>query len=688
MTVTNPFPGLRPFAEDEEHLFFGREAQVDSMVDKLAATRFLAVVGTSGSGKSSLVNCGLRPALHRGNMASAGTSWRMAQFRPGNHPIAAMAAALAKPGVLYAAAPPGPFTLAEIVESSLRLSKLGLLDVFDQARLPEGVNLLVVADQFEELFRYNQVGAAAGDAPPEINDEAIAFVNLLLAARDEPSRIYVVLTMRSDFLGECAQFYGLPEAINHGQYLVPRMTRDERRRAIAGPVGVEEADIDPALLTRLVNDVGSNPDQLSILQHALNRTWARWEKDEARGPLALTHYEAIGTMAHALDQHAEKAYVELTTERERQICEKLFKALTDKATDARGVRRPTGVATLLNLTGATLEELTRVVDVFRKPSRSFLMPPAGEALAPETIVDISHESLMRVWERLRGWADDEARSAATYRRLSETAALYAEGRASLWRGADLDEGLAWRNRAQPVATWAERYAPGFDRAMSFLEESVAARDAERKHEIDQRIKKERDQKRNVMVTASLAVIIVILVASLALQRKEREKDAAEQQAVKNLFAETTQTTDAVKVEQSFDALEQISTLTATVAPQENSDVTVEYFLKPADSQKLPDALKALGFTVTFRDANNPMPTNCLWYGSNITDDEAKLVAYAIIRAGIDLRAIEPRRRGGPRSIQVGHSAAFQSFPPFTVDEIKSKPLPELRRALNATTPNS
>lgn len=86
---TNPFPGLRPFHEDEEHLFFGREKQVDAMVDidKLAEKHFLAVVGTSGSGKSSLVNCGLRPALHRGWMPKAGTVWRIAQFRPGSNPI-------------------------------------------------------------------------------------------------------------------------------------------------------------------------------------------------------------------------------------------------------------------------------------------------------------------------------------------------------------------------------------------------------------------------------------------------------------------------------------------------------------------------------------------------------------------------------------------------------------------------
>ena len=105
-------------------------------------------------------------------------------------------------------------------------------------------------------------------------------------------------------------------------------------------------------------------------------------------------------MAHALDRHAEQAYAELGSARQQQICEKLFKALTDKATDPRGVRRPTTLGTLCALADATAAEVTDVIDVFRKPSRSFLMPPAGDALEPDTVIDISHESLMRVWERL------------------------------------------------------------------------------------------------------------------------------------------------------------------------------------------------------------------------------------------------------------------------------------------------
>ena len=181
-----------------------------------------------------------------------------------------MARALAEDGVLFRDFEAAGMPLAEIVDTTLRMSKLGLIDIYDQAQLGEDINLLVVVDQFEELFRYQQLAAEQQETVYDVSEEATAFVNLLLEASNQRAHpIYVVLTMRSDFLGDCAQFPGLAEAINMGQYLVPRMTRDERRAAISGPVGVGGAEISPVLLTRLINDVGDNPDQLSILQHAL-----------------------------------------------------------------------------------------------------------------------------------------------------------------------------------------------------------------------------------------------------------------------------------------------------------------------------------------------------------------------------------------------------------------------------------
>ena len=135
---------------------------------------------------------------------------------------------------------------------------MGLVECIRQARVPAHENILIIADQFEELFRFKNSRQLR-----ESHDDAIAFVKLLLnAVSQQQYPIYVVITMRSDFIGNCTEFEGLTEAINDGQYLVPRMDREERRSAITGPVAVGGAEISPRLVLRLLNDVGDDPDQL------------------------------------------------------------------------------------------------------------------------------------------------------------------------------------------------------------------------------------------------------------------------------------------------------------------------------------------------------------------------------------------------------------------------------------------
>jgi hypothetical protein len=283
---------------------------------------------------------------------------------------------------------------------------------------------LVVVDQFEELFRFKPTSSAVN-----AENESAVFVKLLLnAARQDQLPIYIVITMRSDYLGDCAQFHDLPETINEGMYLIPRMTRDQRREAITGPVAVGGGQIAPRLVNRLLNDVTENPDQLPILQHALMRTWDFWVANHSNAePIDLRHYEAIGGMTEALSRQADEAYDELPNERGRLIAEKMFKRLTEKGPDNRETRRPSSVRELCEVAGASESELCAVIDVFRCSGRSFLMPSWDTPLNAESIIDISHESLIRGWQRLRRWVDEEAASAETYRRLAETAELYKVG---------------------------------------------------------------------------------------------------------------------------------------------------------------------------------------------------------------------------------------------------------------------
>ena len=525
-SIKNPFPGLRPFETDEYRLFFGREGQSDALLARLQRTRFLAVVGTSGSGKSSLIRAGLMPALRGGLMAGAGSGWRIAVMRPGGDPIGNLAAELVKKDVLPAAGAGLRADEAEaVIDATLRGGSLGIVDVARQGRLGEHEKLLIIVDQFEELFRFR---AAQQNTTA---DEAAAFVKLLLeAAQQRDLSIYVVLTMRSDFLGDCAQFQGLPEAINDGQYLIPRMTRDERRFAVTGPVGVTRGKITEPLVNRLLNDVGDNPDQLPILQHALMRTWEHWQAHRRNGePIAMEHYEAIGTMSDALSRHADEAFNELPDERSRSIAQKLFKALTERGADNREIRRPTRMDALCAIAGASQQEMTAVIDVFRRGGRSFLMPPAGVVLRPDTVIDISHESLIRNWKRLKEWVNEEAQSARYYRRLAETAVLHREGSEGLMQDPALQIIYDWYEESKPNAAWAERYHPDFDEAVSYLNRSVYARDAavadrerqrnaelERAQQERERAEKFADEQRRAAQRLRRFTFALVLISLLAL----------------------------------------------------------------------------------------------------------------------------------------------------------------------------
>jgi energy-coupling factor transporter ATP-binding protein EcfA2 len=287
---TNPFPGLRPFQIDEYRFFFGRGAASQELLTRLQNSRFLAIIGAEGSGKSSLIQAGLIPALRGGMLAGAGAGWRIVVTRPGDDPLSNLAGQLVKKRMMSE----GTASLnvdenEAVIEAMLRAGSLGLVDVVRQARLAEQTKLLIVVDQFEELFVL-----PAARKPGSTTEEASAFVKLLLeAAHQTDLIIYVVIVLRSEFLGDCTQFQNLPEAINEGEYLLPRLTRDQRRLAITGPIGVTRGKISEALVTRLLNELEATPNQLAFLQQALTRTWEHWQTHQSNGePIGIEHYEA------------------------------------------------------------------------------------------------------------------------------------------------------------------------------------------------------------------------------------------------------------------------------------------------------------------------------------------------------------------------------------------------------------
>ncbi|PIB35819.1 hypothetical protein BFP72_10660 [Reichenbachiella sp. 5M10] len=523
----DPFPGLRPFGVEESHLFFGREGQSDEVLMKLSENKFVGILGASGSGKSSLMYCGLIPTLHGGFMTQAGSNWRIVVTRPGGGPIDNLAESLLMKDEQYNSIDEEDQLIRKTITSTvLRSSSLGLIEVVKQLKASEHENVLILVDQFEELFRYKKLETLSSDL-----DESSAFVNLLLeAVHQYDAPIYVAITMRSDFIGDCAQFPELTQMINDSHYLIPQMTRDQKRLAIEGPVAVGGGKIAPRLTQQLLNDVGDNPDQLPILQHALMRTWQFWKEHRKEDePMDLKHYNAVGTLREALSQHANEAFDSLS-KREQQICESMFKALTERGTESSGIRRPTKIATVAAISGVTEDEVGRVVDKFREPGRTLLMPPHGVRLDSDTVIDISHESLMRIWTRLKSWLDEESRSAEMYLKLAESGERFQMGRAGLWKMPDLQLALNWQEENKPTLVWGQRYDPAFERTMVFLETSKKAYETEQRNkELLQ--KRALQRSRLVAVVLGVAMLVCIFFVVMAqIQKGEAKKQTAKAEA--------------------------------------------------------------------------------------------------------------------------------------------------------------
>jgi formylglycine-generating enzyme required for sulfatase activity len=541
-TRQNPFPGLRPFRTAEAHLFFGRDGQAEDLIQRLMKTHFLGVLGNSGGGKSSLVRAGLIPALHRGRRQEQVSDWKIVLCRPGASPLDNLAAALASARLKD--------TSREVIEPEvtrllpvLKDSSFGLLEVEEGAG--EYDKTLLIIDQFEELFRFH------ADMQP---GEAGHFVDLLLTAVQQPdTHIYVVITMRSEFLGECVRYRGLPEIINEGQYLVPRLTGENVRRAVAGPLAVVGAPLDGALANRLVREVGDNMDQLPVLQHALMRTYRHWQARETTEPVSHADYEAVGGMEKALGNHADELLGSLDPQQQK-IARLIFQRITDLSTGDKGGRRPTRMEEIYGVcesVSASRNEVNAVINKFRQMDTSFLMPPPGVTLQDDSMLDISHESLIRNWSKLNQWAKEEAANARQYGRLHQDRQYRDDGQLTWLTGALLQTLTEWRNREHVNYWWAGRYHPevqplhdwnqhkdAFKRNMEFLKGSEEEADNQEKQRQETIAREERQKQktRYRTIIAVLSVVAAVVGLGLAIFAYNQRNMALEAKAEADISA--------------------------------------------------------------------------------------------------------------------------------------------------------
>jgi tetratricopeptide (TPR) repeat protein len=504
-----PFPGLRPFAFPDSDFFFGRNEQKYSLYRMLDRNRFVAVVGSSGSGKSSLVFAALQPLLEKENQeyrskGRAEGAWVWTQMRPGRTPLLNLTKALA--GLSADTDEEIARARHERIADCLQLSSHGIGEAFAEMESFGSARLVIVVDQFEELFRFARSQETDEKDPQKQSqslNEAETFVQLLIqATRNGEPKAHVLITMRSDFIGDCAHFQGLPELVSGAQFLVPGVSRGQCEEIIRKPLAKSGSSIEPELVTSLLNDSGGQFDQLPVLQHCLLRLWEKAapvsgaaeaanssagvgkpDEPECETPiprhLTLSHYNSIGCLSGALSQHANKIMAQLPG----RAVEKTFRALAEVDRDGRAIRRSLLFRQLKDevvgrpddQTGISETDLRRVLERFCADGCSFLVSSSDveSDLSDDTSIDVSHEALLRRWDRVsgkpdatdlagRGWLRIEVDDGQRYRHLLMTDTLHSREIRKEWD---------WWTRLRPTAAWAQRYSDGYDRVLAMLRRS-------------------------------------------------------------------------------------------------------------------------------------------------------------------------------------------------------------------------
>ncbi len=458
----NPYPGLRPFSRNETNVFFGRDKHIKQLLDLLQETRFVSVTGLSGCGKSSLVHAGLIPSLE----IAETNEWLILEMRPSVSPLNNLSQALIKQGSLMQ-----ENSLENVLKYFYSYGHLGLVRILQENLLSKKpTNVLLIVDQFEELFNEERIS---------FKDKEF-FVNLLLSSSEKRGiPIYIVITVRSETIGQCALFRGLTETINKGQFFVPTLTKQELYEAIVYPSKVKGRKVDEKLAKILLYDIDSienHTDQLPILQHCLMRMW---EKSKGHIELTLTNYRSVGKLEESISAHAEEIFRGFDEEK-RWLTERIFRYITEKSViDQLPTikRRPAPLADIVTIAESDASEVNEVLNAFRAQACCFLIPEYDkkEKLMLDDIIDISHESFIRQWPRLNSWVKKEEKSANIYQELLKSATNW-EGHKKhkeyLLGKLDLNNYLQWLKRDdKPSAIWAKRYGGNFDSVLNFIEHS-------------------------------------------------------------------------------------------------------------------------------------------------------------------------------------------------------------------------
>ncbi|MEP7136923.1 MAG: protein kinase [Chloroflexota bacterium] len=567
LEIDNPFKGLRAFGEADAENFFGRETLVQQLLARLAEggdlSRFLAVIGPSGSGKSSVVRAGLIPALRRGGLPGS-ENWFVVDMLPGAHPFEELEASLLR----IAVNPP------EHLLSQLKDGGRGLLRAVHRI-LPAdtAVDLVLVIDQFEEVFTLIEDEA----------ERALFLENLATAVLDERSRLHVIITLRADFTDKPLRYVDFGEMLNRRFEFVLPLTADEAERAIAGPTQRVGLKLEKGLVSTIIREAGNQPGALPLLQYALSELF---DKRDGR-TLTNKAYQEIGGVLGALGRSAESIYAELDANAQ-SAARQLFLRLVTLGEGTEDTRRRVLRDELESIT-TVHGQWSAVIDIFGKAR---LLSFDRDPITRNPTIEVAHEALLREWTRLREWLLESRADVRIQRQLAVAANDWQNSKQDasfLLSGARLEQFDGWAQTTTVALTHDER---------DFLGVSIAER-----YKVTEKEKRAairlRSLNRVITIVGALSLVLAIAAGIFATRNSllavQNESIASTAQAAEALAVKERNTAEQQALIASVRELSSEANINLDIDPERSILLALQAVNKTytIDHKVLPEAEDAL-----------------------------------------------------------------------------------------------
>ena len=512
--ASSPFPGLRAFTEGEADFYVGRERLKYPLLKKLSEDFFVSVQGANGVGKTSFINCLVLPELKAGYITGGQKNWKIASFKPGKNPVAALAAAMAAPEIVRG---DGEIkidpNLSDKFENILSTQRYGLIDIVEEYELSRNSNILIYIDQLDELTSFSD------------RDLAAVFIERLVEAANQTAYpIHILTCSRSEVDGEFAVFPRFAELINRNHFLLPQIDRSELLSLFEVITAAGALSFRPAFIDRVVDYYKAHPIELGKFQHALKRTIGEVKADRGVKTIGPLHLKTIGGLNGSVASQLEEVFYSLRQE-DQESCALMFKALT--RTSASGLKQiqRRSLEKICELTDRGQDSLIRVIKAFAQEEcqaitvsqptdiqgkltqLDIIHEPAEDRFTPFTEIQISRDLIVEAWPRLFHWVNEEAADASIYVEIAESA----RKKEHVYQGEKLKSTLAWYRKMEPKVGWAAQYHAGFVPAVDFI--LTSEKSALREAQIRQAEELSRQQKsaRNRKILAGFLLVAIGLI---------------------------------------------------------------------------------------------------------------------------------------------------------------------------------